>query len=53
MREMIFNTMCLENNKYRVLNYAPGALKTAMQVEARTLTHDTELRDMFNGYCSV
>lgn len=47
-RDMLFSTMALEEPSLRVLSYAPGPLDTKMQVEARTLTADSELRTMFH-----
>jgi len=46
-RDMLFRTMAAEDSSVRVLNYAPGPIDTDMQVEARTVTADKELKDMF------
>lgn len=46
-RDMMFLTMALEQPHILVLNYAPGPLDTAMQLEARTKTGDPELQTMF------
>ena len=48
-RDMLFRTMALEDPDIRVLNYAPGPLDTNMQLLARTVTGDDELRDLFDG----
>jgi len=53
-RDMMFLTMAAEQPQILVLNYAPGPVDTAMQVEARTKTGDPELRTMFQSkYCIV
>jgi len=46
---MMFETMALEQPHILVLNYAPGPLDTAMQVEARAKTGDAELRTTFQS----
>ena len=48
-RDMLFRTMALEEPDLRVLNYAPGPLDTDMQLTARTVTGDKELKKMFEG----
>ena len=48
-RDMMFRVLALEEPKLQVLNYAPGPLNTNMQVEARTLTGDDDLREVFVG----
>jgi len=48
-RDMMFLTMALEQPHILVLNYAPGPIDTAMQLEARTKTGDPELRTMFQS----
>ena len=53
MREMLFNTMCLENEKYHVMHYAPGVLNTAMQADARANTGDPDLKEMLTGRLRV
>ena len=52
-RDMLFRTMALEDSSVRVLNYAPGPVETDMNVEARTLSADNELRQMFLGESQV
>jgi len=52
-RDMMFLTMALEQPHILVLNYAPGPIDTAMQVEARTKTGDPELRAMFQCECHI
>jgi len=52
-RDMMFLTMALEQPHILVLNYAPGPIDTAMQVEARTKTGDPELRTMFMCECHI
>jgi len=46
---MMFLTMAVEQPHILVLNYAPGPIDTAMQVEARTKTGDPELKAMFQS----
>lgn len=48
-RDMMFLTMAVEQPHILVLNYAPGPIDTAMQVEARTKTGDPELKAMFQS----
>jgi len=48
-RDMMFLTMAVEQPHILVLNYAPGPIDTAMQVEARTKTGDLELKAMFQS----
>ncbi|XP_069544214.1 sepiapterin reductase a [Brachyistius frenatus] len=46
-REMMFRVLAEEEPDLRVLNYAPGPLDTAMQVEARSKTADSSIRKSF------
>uniref|UniRef100_A0AAQ5ZT03 Sepiapterin reductase n=1 Tax=Amphiprion ocellaris TaxID=80972 RepID=A0AAQ5ZT03_AMPOC len=46
-REMMFRVLAEEEPDLRVLNYSPGPLDTAMQVEARTRTADDSIRKSF------
>uniref|UniRef100_A0A3P8SX16 Sepiapterin reductase n=1 Tax=Amphiprion percula TaxID=161767 RepID=A0A3P8SX16_AMPPE len=46
-REMMFRVLAEEEPDLRVLNYSPGPLDTAMQVEARTRTADDTIRKSF------
>ncbi|XP_008300611.1 sepiapterin reductase [Stegastes partitus] len=46
-REMMFKVLAEEEPDIRVLNYSPGPLDTAMQVEARTNTADPSIRKSF------
>ncbi|RXM91737.1 Sepiapterin reductase [Acipenser ruthenus] len=48
-REMLFRVLAEEEPDVRVLNYAPGPLDTDMQLEARSLSGDLELRQTFNS----
>ena len=48
-RDMLFKTMAEESPGVRVLNYAPGPLDTDMQLQARTVTADSDLKKMFVG----
>ncbi len=46
---MIFRTMALEDDRIRILNYAPGPLDTDMQLVARTKTGDKEVKNLFDS----
>ncbi|XP_071411378.1 sepiapterin reductase [Pithys albifrons albifrons] len=48
-RDMMFQVLALEELGVRVLNYAPGALDTDMQLLARTETKDPEMRQLFQS----
>lgn len=47
-REMMFRVLTEEEPDLRVLNYSPGPLDTAMQMEARSTTGDPSLRKSFS-----
>ncbi|GAB1605610.1 sepiapterin reductase-like [Argonauta hians] len=46
-RDMFFNVLAAEEKEVRVLNYAPGPLDTAMQVEIRNRTWDQQVKREF------
>ena len=46
---MWFNVLAVEEPHIRVLSYAPGPLDTEMQMLARTVTGDQDMRDIFAG----
>ncbi|KAK3860187.1 hypothetical protein Pcinc_033746 [Petrolisthes cinctipes] len=48
-RDMVFRVMAVEEPKIRVLNYAPGPLDNEMQVVARSLTEDEEVKSAFQS----
>ncbi|KAK4297628.1 hypothetical protein Pmani_029970 [Petrolisthes manimaculis] len=48
-RDMVFRVMALEEPNIRVLNYAPGPLDNEMQVVARNLTEDEEVKSAFQS----
>ncbi|NXL50494.1 SPRE reductase, partial [Podilymbus podiceps] len=48
-RDMMFQVLALEEPDVRVLNYAPGPLDTDMQLLARTMTGDPEMRQYFQS----
>ncbi|KAM9322171.1 sepiapterin reductase a [Pholidichthys leucotaenia] len=47
-REMMFRVLAEEEPDVRVLNYSPGPLDTAMQMEARSKTADPSIRKSFS-----
>ncbi|KAM4528385.1 sepiapterin reductase a [Odontesthes bonariensis] len=47
-REMMFRVLAEEEPNLRVLNYSPGPLDTAMQVEARSKTADPSIKRSFS-----
>ncbi|KAM9734530.1 sepiapterin reductase a [Menidia menidia] len=47
-REMMFKVLAEEEPDVRVLNYSPGPLDTAMQVEARSNTADPNIKKSFS-----
>lgn len=47
-REMMFRVLAEEEPDLRVLNYSPGPLDTAMQMEARTRTGDPNIKRSFS-----
>ncbi|XP_061593482.1 sepiapterin reductase-like [Cololabis saira] len=51
-RDMTFRVLAEEEPDLRVLNYSPGPLDTAMQVEARSRTADPALRESFSDMFS-
>ncbi|KAK8384281.1 hypothetical protein O3P69_009210 [Scylla paramamosain] len=48
-RDMLFKVLAVEDPGVRVLNYAPGPLDTGMQVHARTMTQDDDIRKTFTS----
>ncbi|XP_064647685.1 sepiapterin reductase-like [Lineus longissimus] len=46
-RDMWFNVLAVEEPSIRVLSYAPGPLDTDMQMLARTVTGDNDMREVF------
>ncbi|XP_041825527.1 sepiapterin reductase a [Melanotaenia boesemani] len=51
-REMMFRVLAEEDPNLRVLNYSPGPLDTAMQVEARSRTADPNIKKSFSDMFS-
>jgi hypothetical protein len=46
---MWFNVLAVEEPSVTVLSYAPGPLDTDMQMLARTVTGDDDMREVFVG----
>ncbi|TRZ03161.1 hypothetical protein DNTS_014550 [Danionella cerebrum] len=51
-RDMMFSVLAQEEPEMRVLNYAPGPLDTDMQLQARSLSADLNLRRSFSSMFS-
>lgn len=51
-RDMTFKVLAEEESDVRVLNYSPGPLDTAMQLEARSHTADPDIRKSFSSMFS-